>query len=448
MIKIENVETMGWGGAIRGMRNAMNSWDKSDSKFCRLSCITTDVNLDEEACNFMCGGHLYRGFLQIGEADMKLCKNLIKAGSSDRKFMRMIHVQADVTAPVYFLSELDTYKVGTVRNSSSFMHKGTSKAFEIEDFGVPEDVIKILSSRTEDEETQKIYYPYETDEYRVYTTSNGREYEVFRNGRVFARPFSCTDNYGKGRTRTFERKECSPSLTSNGYWEVNLGGKFGERWTIHRLVAYLWCDNPNGYETVDHLDGNKNNNSAENLEWVTREENIKRGFKNDLMRKDNLRADYLNWKYSSKVAPDIKHRIREEYKDGKKQIDLAIKYMLSQSQISAIIRDCENTSDNKELFEYCWYWENMLKVLNDLRDIYLETKEKKYFIAIRQLLPMSYLYFSTFDLNYETLFSIYHQRKNHKLDEWRAFCKWIETLPYMKEFLGLDEPNGNEEAKE
>ena len=429
---------MGWGGAIRGMRNAMNSWDKSDSKFCHYSCITTDDSLDEAACNFMCGSNFGRGFMQIGEADMKLCKNLIKAGSSDRKFMRMIHVQADVTAPVYFLSELDTYKVGTVRNSSSFMHKGTSKAFEIEDFGVPEDVVKILSSRIDGEEKQKIYYPYETDEYRVYTTSSGREYEVFRNGRVFARPFSYTDNYGKGRTRTFERKECSPSRTSNGYWEVNLGGKFGERWTVHRLVAYLWCDNPNGYDTVDHLDGNKNNNSAENLEWVTREENIKRGFKNGLMRKDNLRANYLNWKYSSKVTPDIKHRIREEYKDGKKQIDLAIKYMLSQSQISAIIRDCENTSDNKELFEYCWYWENMLKALNDLRDIYLETKEKKYFIAIRQLLPMSYLYFSTFDLNYETLYSIYHQRKNHKLDEWVEFCKWIETLPYMKEFLGLD----------
>ena len=438
MIKIENVETMGWGGAIRGMRNAMNSWDKSDSKFCRYSCITMDDSLDEEDCNFMCASNFRRGFMQIGEADMKLCKNLIKAGSSDRKFMRMIHVQADVTAPVYFLSELDTYKVGTVRNSSSFMHKGTSKAFEIEDFGVSEDVIKILSSRTDSEEKQKIYYPYETDEYRVYTTSNGREYEVFRNGRVFARPFSYTDNYGKGRTRTFERKECSPSLTPNGYWEVNLGGKFGERWAVHRLVAYLWCDNPNGYDTVDHLDGNKNNNSAENLEWVTREENIKRGFNNGLMRKDNLRADYLNWKYSSKVTPDIKHMIKKEYEGGKKQIDLAIKYMLSQPQISAIIRDCENTSDNKELFEYCWYWENMLKALNDLRDIYLETKEKKYFIAIRQLLPMSYLYFSTFDFSYETLFNIYHQRKNHKLDEWREFCKWIETLPYMKEFLGLD----------
>ena len=94
MIKIENVETMGWGGAIRGMRNAMNSWDKSDSKFCHYSCITTDDSLDEETCNFMCGSNFCRGFMQIGKADMKLCKNLIKAGSSDRKFMRLslIHI--------------------------------------------------------------------------------------------------------------------------------------------------------------------------------------------------------------------------------------------------------------------------------------------------------------------------------------------------------------------
>ena len=130
--------------------------------------------------------------------------------------------------------------------------------------------------------------------------------------------------------------------------------------------------------------------------------------------------------------------IKKEYENGKKQIDLAIKYMICQTQISAIIRDCENTSDNKELFEYCWYWENTLKILNELRKEYIETKDKNIFMAIRQILPMSYLYFSTIDLNYETLFSIYHQRKNHKLDEWHTFCDWILTLPYMKEFLNLD----------
>ena len=240
MIKIENVETMGWGGAIRGMRNAMNSWDKSDSKFCRLSCITTDVNLDEEACNFMCGGDLYRGFLQIGKADMKLCKNLIKAGSSDRKFMRMIHVQADVTAPLYLWKEYDTYKVGTVANSCSTMHTLHKRDLTIDDF------------------------------------------------------------------------------------------------------------------SHEHLD---------------------------------------------------------------------------------------DTFGKTALIE-------TIRVINNARAYYNESKSKEDWYAMIQLLPSSFNQMRTIDLDYETLFSIYHQRKNHKLDEWRAFCKWIETLPYMKEFLGLDESSGGEEAKE
>ena len=239
MIKIENVETMGWGGVIRGMRNAMNSWNKSDSKFCHLSCVTTDVNLDEEACNFMCGSDLYRGFLQIGEADMKLCKNLIKAGSPDRKFMRMIHVQADVTAPLYFWKEFSTYKVGTTANSCSTMH------------------------------------------------------------------------------------------------------------TLHKRDL-----------TID---------------------------------------------------------------------DFSHEHLVSTSL------DCLNET---------------IKTINTTRQYFVDMKLKGDWWQMIQLLPSSFNQMRTIDLDYETLFSIYHQRKCHKLDEWREFCKWIETLPYMKEFLGLDEPNGNEEAKE
>ena len=253
MIKIENVETMGWGGAIRGMRNAMNSWDKSDSKFCRLDCITTDVNLDEEPCNFMCGGNLYRGFLQIGEADMKLCKNLIKAGSSDRKFMRMIHVQADVTAPLYWWKEYDTYKVGTVANSCSTMHTLHKRDLTIDDF------------------------------------------------------------------------------------------------------------------SHEHL-------SAGNIRVL-----------NDLI--------------------GVINRERHFYINGFKGVP------------------GDNAYNMEPYDKRCW-WQMI------------------------QLLPSSFNQMRTIDLNYETLFNIYHQRKNHKLDEWRDFCKWIETLPYMKEFLGLDESSGNEEAKE
>ena len=236
MIKIENVATMGWGGAIRGMRNAMNSWDKSDSKFCHYSCITTDDSLSEEACNFMCASNFCRGFLQIGKADMKLCKNLIKAGSSDRKFMRMIHVQADVTAPLYLWKEYDTYKVGTVANSCSTMHTLHKRDLTIDDF------------------------------------------------------------------------------------------------------------------SHEHLD---------------------------------------------------------------------------------------DTFGKTALIE-------TIRVINNARAYYNESKSKEDWYAMIQLLPSSFNQMRTIDLDYETLFSIYHQRKNHKLDEWRAFCKWIETLPYMKEFLGLGETNDSE----
>lgn len=259
MIKIEKAETMGWGGAIRGMRNAMNSWDKSDSKFCRLSCITTDVNLDEEACNDICGGDLYRGFLQIGEADMKLCKNLIKAGSSDRKFMRMIHVQADVTAPLYWWKEYDTYKVGTVANSCSTMHTLHKE-------------IPLMDVR-------------ETLESHVLNTLRRRD------------------------------------LTIDDFSHEHLDGTFGETALI---------------ETI--------------------------------------------------------------------------------------------------------------RVINNARAYYNESKSKEDWYAMIQLLPSSFNQMRTIDLNYENLFSIYHQRKNHKLDEWREFCKWIETLPYMKEFLGLEETNDSERA--
>lgn len=238
MINIEDVEVMGMRKAIKGMRNAMNSWDKSDSKECGLSCITTDVSLDDITCNEMCGGYLLRGYTQIGEEDMKLCKHLIKAGSSDRKFMRMIHVQCDVIAPLYWWKEYDTYKVGTTANSCSTMHKIQDKEFTLNDF------------------------------------SHEHIFDI-----------------------------CLLEAIIN---DLN----------IYRYIFDNYEDMPN-----------------------------------------------YNRRYT------------------KKEI-----------------------------------WWKMI-----------------------QLLPSSYNQMRTIDLNYETLFAIYHQRKNHKLDEWQQFCKWIETLPYMKQFLNLED---------
>ena len=128
MIKLENTEVVGWEHAIRGMRNPMNSWDKSDSEFvrdpdygCSGNCPCEDID-----------GHCDCCF--IGANDLDLMKRLRNAGTDHRKFMRMIVVYLDITAPLYWWKEFDTYKVGTVANSCSTMHKIHEKKFTLEDF--------------------------------------------------------------------------------------------------------------------------------------------------------------------------------------------------------------------------------------------------------------------------------------------------------------------------
>lgn len=125
MIRIENVEVMGWEAAIRGMRNPMNSWEKSDSEFAKTVLADT---------NDAYGPEYIESCLEVGPNDLDLMKRLRNAGTDHRKFMRMITVYADITAPLYWWKEFDTYKVGTVANSCSTMHKIHAKEFTLEDF--------------------------------------------------------------------------------------------------------------------------------------------------------------------------------------------------------------------------------------------------------------------------------------------------------------------------
>lgn len=213
MIKIVNVNVSGWEAAIRGMRNPLNSWEKSDSH--RDGCRCTPLCYKSKDC-------------AIGQNDLDLMKRLAKAGTDHRKFLRMINVTMDIIAPTYWWAEFDTYKVGTVRNSCSFMHKGTSRPFYVSDF-------------------------------------------------------SC-------------------------------------------------------------------------------------------------------------CAGDI-----------------------------------ENTE------QVATTWQIVVNTLNELREKYLETKDKTIFQEIRNLLPSGYMQRSTVQLNYEVLLNMYKSRKNHRLQEWRDFCSWVETLPYFNE---------------
>lgn len=130
MIKIENVETYGWKAAIRGARNPMNSWDKSDSATCdKLDCNKCPHDIGSDQCDSI----RYEDMV-IGHNDHRLLTNLANAGPDHGKFLRMITVTLDITAPLYWWKEFDTYKVGTVANSCSTMHKIHSKEFTLEDF--------------------------------------------------------------------------------------------------------------------------------------------------------------------------------------------------------------------------------------------------------------------------------------------------------------------------
>ena len=247
MIKIENVETCGWEAAIRGMRNPKNSWVKSDSHKCPCADWDGDcpmvMNGDEPAKD--CEPEKYR--FCVGENDFELMQALANSGPDDGKFLRMIHVQLDVTAPLYWWKEADQYKVGTVTDSCSTMHKIHAKEFELDDFS-HEHIIN----------------------------------------------------------------------------SVGMG------------------------------------------------------------------------------AQEIEVRI---------------------SPMQALLTTIE--------------------CLNSYRELYLETKDKKYWWQMIQLLPSSYNQRRTWDLNYAVLRNIYHARRNHKLDEWRELCAWIKTLPYAELITGKGEPDSD-----
>lgn len=152
MLKVENVEVIGWEHAIRGMRNPKNSWAKSDSNWRYVAPAQRE--------NHILASYSDDSEFWIGPNDADLMNRLRNAGTDHRKFMRMITVYLDITAPLYWWKEFDTYKVGTVANSCSTMHKITDKPFELDDFShehlgfqsvrVLKDTIKVMNDFREE----------------------------------------------------------------------------------------------------------------------------------------------------------------------------------------------------------------------------------------------------------------------------------------------------------
>lgn len=421
MIKLENVvlaspEQMEF--IIEGMRNPLNSWEKSDSEF-----ETT--------------GYDIVGF-DLGPNDLNLMQRLAKAGTDHRKFMRMMPVYVRITAPLYWWAEADTYKIGTVRNSCSFMHKGVSKEFGISDFSIKDEKIyTILNPLTK--KSYKLEYPYTTDEFRIFKDHNGRTYKVYKNGYVLREAFDYIDNWGSGRTRHFDEAPATLYQIQGGYYCIKLSGRNGGHMLLHRMVAEVWCDKRDGCNQVNHIDGDKGNNSAENLEWVTASENMQKGVKIGLYDElSGLHHKYRIWKNSATlITPEKRLEFSMDVKKGLTCEELGIKWDITPEQANSS-RYIMSKSENEDLFQECYLWERIIEELNYLRSLYLETKDEQIFQQIRCIVPQGYLQTSNVMMNYEVLANIYKSRKNHRLDEWQDFCSWIKTLPYQELITGED----------
>ena len=151
MIRVENIDVYGFEAAIRGMRNPMNSWERSDSCWCGY--IEQDCENDDNKCMNLCGLGKPTNCFAVGKNDIDLMRKLAKAGTEHRKYLRMITVTMDITAPLYWWKEFDTYKVGTVANSCSTMHKIHAKEFTLDDFSCEHLIDGVVG-------TDELYNPY------------------------------------------------------------------------------------------------------------------------------------------------------------------------------------------------------------------------------------------------------------------------------------------------
>ena len=388
-IKIENVDVFGWEASIRGLRSPMNSWDKSDSGYV--------TEYDE--------GGFGTEFYKIGNSDLDLMEKLAVAGSDHSKFMRMINVTCDITAPLYWWSEYDTYKVGTVRNSCSKMHKLLSKPFEMSDFsfdklpGYKNEVKQFRPDFDEKDEIWKLFTP-------SYSVSNF------------------------GRIRNDETNRIlSGSLHKDGYIFVTVDGK---QVPLHRLIALVFCDGFEKGKVINHKDGNKQNNFADNLEWVTQQKNIEHSHSNNLQPK-GLKT------YTGKFTAEQREEIKRLWDSGEKsKREIAKMYGVSHTCINDITNDKYKYAEKTNVYEEVA--RPLVDILNEMRDRYLncddEEQKKIIWYSILQLLPESYNQRATVQINYAVLRNMYHSRKQHKLDEWRTFCKWIEQLQLSKLIIG------------
>lgn len=380
---------------------------------------------------------LQTGF-NIDDKDEDLLKSLLKRGDEHAKVIRGIVAYVEINAPRYFWNEFCTYRVGCeTLSSESTMHTITKRHLNVSDFDVDDFIKEALTPNKKEERTWKLRIdPPEKLEFKIFEYC-GREYEVWNNGDIYVLPFQTEEKMPSGniRRRNFPKRKLEygkSELPRERYFTVRLGTKKdGKSYCVHRLLAELFVPNPNGYEVVDHIDGDKGNCSLSNLEWCSSSENNRRAYETGL-KKNGIRQKYLSFKNSTRYTEEEILHWKELRESGKTAKELAESLGVGYSLFVSYTRNSRfaNHSEHSADFRRAFVFEKYLDEINALIDVYQQEPSEENLIAIKQMLPEGFMQKRIVMLSYQTLRRIYKQRRSHRLPHWREFCLWIETLPY------------------
>lgn len=429
-IEIKTLEIAGLGSVLQALRLPFGKECRSHSDF--------NVELQDND-RFKTSSFTY-----INEKDLHLLSTLIKRGDEHAKAIRGLMVYAEIDAPVSWWSEADTYRVGTERlSSTSTMHTIGNGCLTIRDFSVPQIIYDILDPEKKAIDIQPLRIDEPKELKSVTREYFGRMYEIWNNGDIYALPFYTDEILPNGakRSRYFEKTKLKTGKTRNqqGYYQVRLGGRNGKTLVLHRILAECFVDNPNGYNVVNHIDGNKGNCSISNLEWCTSSYNNKHAFEVGL--KDiTLRQKYLHYKNNLKWTEEDIKRWKNDREQGLTLKEVAEKYGTCISIVNHYTNGdrFKNISEYSMWFDLAKYYEDTINHINDLVSLYKDTDDFEYVIRIKEILPASFIQKRIQMFSYQTLRRIYFQRKSHRLPHWHVFCDWIESLPYAKQLITIE----------
>lgn len=429
MIKIETIEIAGMASVLKALRLPFG-------KECRSECSWAGtINEDYQPPMLQTESSCF-----IDEKDLALLSTLVKRGDEHAKAIRGLMVYAEIEAPIYWWSEMDTYRFGTERLSSeSSMHTLGKRDVTIEDFSVDESIKRMLTP-TPKYVTKELFVEEPPCLDKKIFIYNGREYEVCNNGDIYSMPYEADCMcHGKPNKRHYDKRKVKPSLKPDGYYSVRLGGAKGGNIQHHRVLALCFVPNDDiEHKTqVNHIDGNRSNNSISNLEWVTPEENTRHAI--CIGHKEVTdRFRYLTHKHSIKYTGDILKDIVEMRNSGARLKDIAQKYETCETTISSVL--IKYDANYKNDFERAEHFENLIERINELAEDYRDSNKIESLIAMKEILPASFKQKRVQVFSYQTLRRIYKQRHNHRLPHWHIFCDWVKSLPFANELIlvGLD----------